>query len=152
MVEECGILSNLLFHFVANYHIYYQALPSFPGVAWPGLELLLAPSTYKTRHASFSGWGKMSVASDAPWFTGLNSIVESTSVIGCVCPGCLEPRGVLPLTLCWGKRVRRVCVQIWPWPWLYWLQCSGPQSCVLADSQWLHSLMPAGADRGLDLA
>lgn len=36
MVEECGILSSLLFHLIARYHIYYQALPPFPGfcLAW----------------------------------------------------------------------------------------------------------------------
>lgn len=36
MVEECGILSHLLFHLIARYHTYYQALLFSPGVclAW----------------------------------------------------------------------------------------------------------------------
>lgn len=36
MVEECGILSNVLFHLIASYHIYHQALLPFPGLclAW----------------------------------------------------------------------------------------------------------------------
>lgn len=84
MVEECGILSNLFFHFMASYHIYYQALPSFPGFAWPGLDPLRAPSTCKTRHASFSGWGKRSSGLRCTVVSRLNSVVKSTSFNRCV--------------------------------------------------------------------
>lgn len=76
MVEECGILNNWLFHLIAS----YQAPSPFPGFAWPGLELLMAPSTCKPRGASVSGWGKRSVASDTPWWAGLNSAIKSTRV------------------------------------------------------------------------
>lgn len=36
MVEECGLLSNVLFYLIASYCIYYQALLPFPGLclAW----------------------------------------------------------------------------------------------------------------------
>lgn len=80
MVEDCGILNNGLFHWIASYHIHDQALFSFPGFAWPGLELLMAPSTCKPRFASVSGWGKRSVASDTPWWTGLNPAIKSTRI------------------------------------------------------------------------
>lgn len=49
MAEEYGILSNLLFHLTASYHIYRQALLPFPGFARPGLDLLCStPSQAQT--------------------------------------------------------------------------------------------------------
>ena len=60
MVEECGILSNVLFHLIASYHIYHQALLLFLGLclAWARSPIV---SIYLQAQTCLSFWFRQEV-------------------------------------------------------------------------------------------
>lgn len=111
MVEECGLLSNLLFHLMASYHIYHQALPPFPGLCLPWASSPI-DSIYLQAQTCLCFW----LGQEVSGLRNTGDLITQSQSQAELHPGCPGAPRSTAVHLMLGRRVRQVCFQIWSWP------------------------------------